>query len=521
GEPKVMDLKFMLSRYLDFRRQVVRRRTEFELKKAQDRAHILEGLARAIDIVDEIIAVIRACNGGQAEAKASIIAKFGFDDLQATAICAFRLGQLAGLEILKIESELDSLHSRISDYLDILSNDAHLTVIIKQELEEVREKYSDARRTEIVSVSGEVDIEDLIPEEDCIITLTHFGYIKRQPVDVYASQRRGGRGIQGMSRRDEDFVEELFITNSHDFLLFMTTRGRVYVKKSYEITEGSRASRGTNIINLLPLMPEEKISAVIRVGDFDEADYIVMVTRKGIIKRTALKLFSNIRKSGIIGITLDEDDELAWARLTDGNCDLIVATKLGMAIRFSESDARPLGRTARGVKAISLKKDDEVVGMSTLRDGAKLLTVTEDGKGRLTDAEDYRAQYRGGMGIRNYNCSRGTTVAGVKAVDVTDDAILISHSGIIIRMHVEDITTQSRYGGGVRVMRVGADDRVVTVARADQSEDEEVEIPESITDADVAEEARAARELLEEEAAEPNGEPVDFDDAESDEEPEE
>ncbi|MEG1758149.1 MAG: DNA gyrase subunit A, partial [Oscillospiraceae bacterium] len=298
GEPKVMDLKTILVHFINFRRDIVRRRTVYDLRKAQERAHILEGLKRAIDIVDEIIATIRACKGGQAEAKAAIMEKFEFDDLQAAAICAFRLGQLAGLEILKIQSELDSLHERIADYEDILANDHHLMRIIKEELNEVRDKYGDERRTEIAAVSGEVDIEDLIPEEDCVITLTHFGYVKRQPVDVYKSQKRGGRGISGMTRRDEDFVEELFITSTHDYLLFMTSMGRVYRLKGYEIPEGSRASRGVNIVNLLPLLPEEKISSVIRVNDFDEADYIVMVTRKGIVKRSALKLYNNIRKTG-------------------------------------------------------------------------------------------------------------------------------------------------------------------------------------------------------------------------------
>ncbi|MEG1945074.1 MAG: DNA gyrase subunit A [Oscillospiraceae bacterium] len=501
GEPKVMDLKTILVHFINFRRDIVRRRTVYDLRKAQERAHILEGLKRAIDIVDEIIATIRACKGGQAEAKAAIMEKFEFDDLQAAAICAFRLGQLAGLEILKIQSELDSLHERIADYEDILANDHHLMRIIKEELNEVRDKYGDERRTEIAAVSGEVDIEDLIPEEDCVITLTHFGYVKRQPVDVYKSQKRGGRGISGMTRRDEDFVEELFITSTHDYLLFMTSMGRVYRLKGYEIPEGSRASRGVNIVNLLPLLPEEKISSVIRVNDFDEADYIVMVTRKGIVKRSALKLYNNIRKTGVYGITLDDGDELAWARLTDGSCDMIVATRNGMSIRFPERNARPMGRTARGVKAITLKNGDEVVGMATCNDGAKLLTVTEDGKGRLSDIADYRAQIRGGQGIRNYNVKRGF-VAGVRAVDDVDDAIIISQSGIIIRVHIEDIATQSRYGGGVRVMRVGGDDRVVTLARAERSEDEETVKPEMPEDAELLDEDILEEELFEEEQAE-------------------
>ncbi len=503
GVPRVMDLKTMLEHFVNFRRDVIRRRTEFELKKAQDRAHILEGLKKAIDIVDEIIATIRACKGGQAEAKAALMEKFEFDEPQAAAICAFQLGRLAGLEILKIQNELDALHEKIADLSDILVNDAHLVSIIREELEEVREKYGDERRTEIAAVSGEVDIEDLIPEEECVITLTHFGYVKRQAVDVYKSQKRGGRGIQGMTHREEDFVEELFVTSTHDYLLFMTSMGRCYKLKGYEIPEGSRTARGTNIVNLLPLLPEEKISSVIRVHDFNEADYIVMVTRKGIVKRSELSLYSNIRKSGVYGITLDEGDELAWARLTDGDSELLVATRSGMAIRFKETDARAMGRTARGVKAISLREGDEVVGMCTLREGAKLLTVTEDGKGRLTDISDYRQQNRGGLGIRNYNCAaRGTLVAGVKSVDLTDDAIMISQSGIIIRMHVEDIAVQSRYGGGVRVMRLGEEDKVVTVARVERSDEEETVKPEApLPEDDLTDEQEIAR-LEAQEAAE-------------------
>ncbi len=472
GEPKVMDLKTVLQSYVDFQKEVIRRRTEFDLKKARERAHILEGLRRAVDIVDEIIATIRACRGGVPEAKAAIIEKFQFDEPQAAAIVAFRLGQLAGLEIKKIDNELGELHSKITEFEDILNNEHHLIAIVKRENDEVREKFADERRTEIAAVSGEVDIEDLIPQGNCVITLTHIGYVKRLPADTYRSQRRGGRGITGLTRRDEDFVEELFTCSTHDHLLFMTSRGRVYKLKAYEIPEGSRTSRGVNIINLLPLESGEKVSAVVKV-DFSASDYIVMVTRKGTVKRTDLKLFANIRKTGVFCIDLDEDDELAWARLTDGNSDLIVATARGMAIRFSEHDVRPMGRTARGVRAIMLGEDDAVVGMSTVRDDAKLLSVTEDGKGRLTDCSEYRTQYRGGRGVSNYQQKRERLVAGVKVVDEGDDVILISQSGIIIRMHAEDIATQSRYGGGVNVMRVDEGDKVVTVARAEREDEED------------------------------------------------
>ena len=468
GEPKIMNLKDMLQSYLDFQCEVVTRRTRFDLKRAEDRAHILEGLKRAVDIIDEIIAVIRGCKGGTAEAKTAIMERFDFDDTQATAIVQLQLGRLAGLEILRIENEISELTERIATLQDILENRDHLLEGIRGEFIEISERFGDERRTEIMAVSGEMDIEDLIPVEDCVITLTHFGYIKRQLADIYKSQRRGGRGITGLTRRDEDFVEELFICSTHDFLLFMTNKGRVYRLKGYEIPEGSRASRGMNIVNLLPLWPEEKVTAIIRVTNFDDAEHIVMVTRKGIIKRSNLSLYSSIRKTGVFGITLDEDDELAWVRLTDGGQDLIVATKKGMAIRFNEEDARPIGRTARGVKAIALKNDDTVVGMSTLRDGAKLLTVTEDGKGRLTNIEEYRNQKRGGMGVRNFGRASDTAVAGVKAIDPSDDVILISQTGVIIRFHAEDIATQSRYAGGVRVMRLNEGDRVVTVARAER-----------------------------------------------------
>ncbi len=482
GEPKVMNLKEMLVAYLDFQCEVIRKRTEFDLRKASDRAHVLEGLRRATDIIDEIIATIRACKGGSSEAKAAIIEKFDFDEMQAAAIVAFRLGQLAGLEILKIENELSELKKAIAHYNEILNNHEIMLETIRTELLAIRDKFADERRTEILSVSGEMDIEDLIPNQECVITLTHYGYVKRQLQDVYKSQKRGGRGITGLTRRDEDFVEELFLCETHDTLLFITTMGRVYRLKAYEIPEGSRTSRGTNIVNLLPISGEEKVSSVIKVSSFDDSKYIVMVTKNGIVKRSELSLYSNIRKTGVFGITLDEGDVLAWVRLTDGDNDLIVATENGMAIRFNENDARPLGRTARGVKAIELKDGDNVVGMSVVNEGGKLLTVTEDGKGRLTDLENYHVQHRGGKGVRNYDCKGGRIVAGVKAVNAeTDDAIIISQSGIIIRIHVEDIATQSRYGSGVRVMRVGEDDKVVTLARTERNDEEEtadVEKPE-------------------------------------------
>ena len=478
GVPKIMDLKTILEKYIEFQEEIVRRRTQFNLKKAKERAHIVEGLTRAVDIVDEIIYTIRHTDGGQTEAKLAIMEKFGFDDPQATAIVMYRLGQLAGLEIKKLESELAELNERIADLEDILVNEKHLTSIIKSELAEIRQRFGDERKTSIEAVSGDVDIEDLIPEEECIIARTHFGYIKRQSVAEFRAQGRGGRGVTGITRKDEDFVEDLYSCNSHDHLLFMTSFGRVYTIKSYTIPEGSRQSRGTNIVNILPLLPDEKVSSVLKIDDFnDESKYLVMVTKNGVVKRSSLSLFQKIRKTGIYGIELDEGDELAWARVTSGDDSLLIATKYGMAIRFRETDARAMGRTTRGVRAITLKEGDEVVGMAIASVGGKILTVTDQGKGRLTPVENYHLQKRGGLGSRNYDCSGGVTVAGVRAVDeYRDDAILISENGTVIRMHVDSIATQSRYGGGVRVMRVDEGDRVVTVACTlrDDLDDEEI-----------------------------------------------
>ena len=498
GVPKIMTLKEMLSKYLEFQDQIIRRRTVFDLKKAQERAHILEGLHRAVDIVDEIIATIRSCKGGKSEAKLAIMEKFGFDDPQATAIVNFQLGQLAGLEILKIENELGELHAKINEWNEILADDAKVLQVVETELLEMREKYGDDRRTEIAHISGELDIEDLIPEEECVFTLTHAGYIKRQPADTYQAQRRGGRGITALSRKDEDFVEELFMASTHDHILFVTDLGRIYRMKGYQVYEGSRTSRGTNIVNLLPLAEGEKVTTMLRVADdAQDEGFITMVTKGGVIKRTPLSQYRNIRKSGLIAINLNEGDSLAWTRITTGEDELIVATRNGMAIHISEQDARPMGRSATGVRAIRLKPGDSVVGVGLVREGATVLTVTEEGKGRRTNVEDYRIQNRGGLGIRNYG-DKGH-VAGIKVIDETDDIILISLAGIIIRMHVADINVQSRYGSGVRVMRLGEDDRVVTIARTEPS-DEETAKPEA-DEEEISAEEMAAMEAEEAENA--------------------
>ena len=482
GVPKLMSLKDMLQKYLEFQEEVVRRRTEHDLKKAKERAHVLEGLRRAVDLVDEIIATIRACKGGKAEAKSAIMEKFEFDDVQATAIVNFQLGQLAGLEILKIDNELGELQTKIGEWTDLLSDSAKVLAVVESELMVLRDKYGDERRTEIAHVSGEMDIEDLIPEEECVFTLTHAGYIKRQPADTYQAQRRGGRGITALSRKEEDFVEELFLASTHDYLLFVTDQGRIYRLKGYQVYEGSRTAKGTNIVNLLPLQDGEQVAGMLSVAKeqmeqhAEHEQYLVMVTKNGIIKRTPLSAYANIRKSGLIAINLNEGDALAWTHITSGENELLVATRNGMIIRFAETDARTMGRNATGVRAIRLSEGDSVVGCAILREGATVLTVTEEGKGRRTKENEYRIQRRGGKGIRNYGTSGH--VAGIKVMDETDDMILISLEGIIIRMHVEDINTQSRYGSGVRVMRLSENDRVVTVARTERDDSEETAKPE-------------------------------------------
>lgn len=480
GVPKVMDLKTMLVKYLEFQEEVIRRRSEFDLKKARDRAHVLEGLHRAVDIVDDIIRTIRATKGGQQEAKLAIMEEFGFDDPQASAIVAFRLGQLAGLEILRIETELKELNEKIADLEDILSNKEHLTRIIKEELEEIKNRFGDERRTEIRAISGEVDIEDLIPNERCIITRTHFGYVKRQTVEEYRTQKRGGKGVSGLSRKEDDFVEDMLSCTSHDYLLFMTNLGRVYCIKSYEIQESSRQSRGTNVVNILPITADEKVSAVLKVTDFEEGKFLTMVTKRGLIKRTELKYYSKIRKSGVIGIELNEGDELAWAGLTSGNDDLLLSTKNGFANRFSETDARPMGRGTRGHKAVTLRDGDEVVGVAIVSEDRKILTVTSNGRGRLSTPDNYLTKKRGGKGAKNFECEEGVWVAGVLSVDENrDDVIMISENGTVVRMNVSEISTQSRTARGVIVMRLSEGDRVVTVARTLREDAEEEVVEEA------------------------------------------
>ena len=468
GVPRILTLKEMLQEYLKHQFSVITRRTMFDLKKARDREHILEGLKIVCDNTDEVIHIIRHSRD-RADSKQNLMERFGITDAQAAAIVAMQLGQLSGMERIKIEEELASILAKVAELEAILADDRKIYEIIKREMQVIRDKFADDRRTEIMAVSGEVDVEDLIPQEDCAITLTHFGYIKRQSLDAYRTQRRGGRGVSGMTRREEDFAEELFICSTHDYVLFFTSKGKMYRIKGYEIPESSRTGKGMNVVNLLPIEKDEKITAMIRVAHVDpeNSGYLVMVTRQGTIKRTPLSAYRNIRKGGIIAITLEEGDELAWVRHTSGADQLIIATARGMAIRFDENDVRPMGRSAMGVRAVRLQEEDYVVGMARVRPGAYLLTISEKGAGRLTPLEDYRIQQRGGKGIRNYDTQgKDTLVAAIRVVDYDDDVILISDDGVIIRIPVEQIAIQSRYGGGVRAMRIAEGARVVSLARA-------------------------------------------------------
>ena len=472
GEPKTLTLKQMPQHYIDFQCEVIERRTRFNLNKAKEREHILEGLKIALDYIDEVIKIIRASKSIP-ESRQALMERFGLDEVQANAIVEMRLGQLTGLEKDKILEELKALCERIAELEAILADRNKVLAILKEELDEIGKKYGDDRRTEIAAISGEMDIEDLIPVEPCVITMTHYGYIKRMNPSEYRAQRRGGRGVSGMTRRDEDFAEEIFTCSTHDYIAFFTNRGRIYRLKGYEIAEGSRQSRGVNIINLLPLESEEKVTAMIKLENFDaEGAYLNMITKNGVIKRTKLNEYRNIRKAGLIAINLDEGDELGWVILTNGESDLLVATRHGMAIRINEEQARPLSRSARGVKVITLRDGDEVVGATEMLPDHSILTVTEKGKGRRTANEDYRCQNRGGFGSTNYRVSEEKgLVAGVKAVCDTDDVILISDDGIIIRTQVDSINLQSRYGSGVNVMRVNEGAKLVTFARTPAEEE--------------------------------------------------
>ena len=473
GEPKIMSLKEVLTHYLNFQESVVTRRVKFDLKKARERAHILEGLKIALNNIDEVIAILKKSES-VAAGKLTLIERFNLTEIQAQAIVSMRLAQLTGLEREKIEEELKSLLDKISEYLEILSDRNKILDIIKQEINIIKNKFSDERRTQIEMVSGEVDIEELIEKEECVITLTHFGYVKRQPVDTYKIQKRGGKGVSGMTTREEDFAKTLFICSTHDYIMFFTNKGRAFRLKGYEIPASSRTSKGTNIVNLLQLEKDEKISAMIKIDEFSEQKYLVMITAKGLVKKTILSLYKNIRKIGVRAIKLDDGDNLALVKLTDGSSDLIVATRNGKALRFSESRVRPMGRNCRGVKAISVLGEDRVIGMVAIKqdinqDDNLLLTITEKGKGRKTSTSQYPCHSRGGKGVFNYKINKNDDcVAAIDIVSDDKDIIIISDKGVIIRIDASEISKLSRTATGVKVMRLGQDDKIISMAIVDK-----------------------------------------------------
>ncbi len=480
GEPKVLTLKQMLTEYLDFQVEVIRRRTQFDLDKAKARAHILEGMVIAADNIDEVIKICRTSEN-IGEIKSRLMERFALSDVQAEAIAQMRMYQLSNMERKKIEDELAELHAKIKELTEILGDNEKVLAIISDELEEIKKKYGDERRTDIENISGEVDVEDLIPVEDCVVTLTDIGYIKRQPVSEYKIQKRGGKGVSAIKQRDEDFVQEMFIASSHDDVLFISNKGIMYKLRCFEIAEGSKQSRGVNVINMLPLAEDEKIAAMIKTSDYDEGKFIIMVTKNGKIKRTPLSSYKNVRKNGLRAVGLDEGDEIAGVRLTDGNAQVIVATRNGFAIRIEETQMRPMSRTAHGVKAIKLREGDYVVSMARVREGASVLTVTDKGLGRRVKLEDYRIQHRGGYGMLNYKTSEEKGyVCGIKIVDEDDDIIMIATDGVIIRIRACDIRIMGRYATGVKLMRVSGEDRVVSFTRAehdDSAETEKIEQP--------------------------------------------
>lgn len=527
GEPKQLTLLEILDNYIAFQKQIITRRTAFDLKKARERAHILQGFLLAIDNIDEVISILRSSKSVQ-EGKERLMERFKEDDLakllqramgenykdvhfeheiglseeQADAIVQMRLGQLTGLERDKVISELAEIMEKINDFLDILSSDERVKEIIKEEITAIKEKYGDERRTAIEPVSGEVDIEDLIPEEECVLTYTNIGYIKRQPVDVYNLQKRGGKGVSGMKQREEDFVENMFISSTHDNILFITNYGNMYKLKCYEVPEGSKQSRGTNIVNLLQLDEGERIAAMMKTSDFAENKYFICVTKYGKIKRTPLYDFRNVRKNGLRAITLAEGDEIAAAHLTEGDSSIIVATHLGMAIHFSEDKIRSMGRLAAGVRAIKLREDDYIVGAAKVySDDMRILTVTDKGYGRLSALSDYRMQNRGGNGLKNYKIrdDRGY-VCGIRSIQADDDVILISTDGVIIRIRANDLRVMRRTGLGVRVMKLSDEDRVVTFTRTEHDETADIEEVEQASDEEIAAaEAEAEAEVIEDE----------------------
>ena len=475
GIPKTMTLREMLDCYIDHQRNITVRRLNFEKKKLQERAHILEGLKIACDHIDEVIKIIRS-SANIPESKTRLMERFDLDDLQATAIVQMQLGKLSGLEIEKLEGELNQIHNRIEEITVILADDTKVMAIVKEEQMAIRAKYGDERRTAIDPIAGELDVEDLIPEENCVFTMTHNGYIKRVTADTYRAQKRGGRGVTGMTTREEDYVEKLIVGGTHDYIFFFTTRGRVFRIKGYEIPEGSRQSKGMNIVNLLQLDAEEKVSAIIRGTEHDGNGFLTMCTRRGIIKRTAISEYSNVRKGGLRAIALDEGDDLVSVQLTHGNDTLFIGTREGMSIRFDENDARPMGRVTMGVRGIRLQGDDVVVGMELAGEGKTLLTVTEKGYGKRSNPDEYKIQARGGKGIHNYKLSDKTgKVVGIRTVSEEEDLMLISSDGIIIRMAAKDVSLIGRATQGVRLMKLADSVKIVNLATTEKEEESSTE----------------------------------------------
>jgi DNA gyrase subunit A len=456
GEPKVLNIKEMLHYYLEHQKEIVTRRTQYDLTKAEDRAHIVEGLKIALDNIDQIIKIIRAASDDQS-AKSALMENFALSEKQAQAILDMRLRRLTGLERDKLDEEYEELIKLINKYRELLASERLILNVIKEELIEIKDKYGDLRRTQIKLSEDEINIEDMIEEEDVVITLTHFGYIKRMPEGTYRPQKRGGRGVIALSKKDEDFVEDLYITSTHSTILFFTNKGKVYSLKAYEIPEGSRTSRGTAIVNLLQLNADEKISAIIPLYKQDPDSNLVMVTREGIIKKTELNQFVNIRKNGLIAISLHEGDELISVRLTDGNQDLIIVTHGGMAIRFHETDVRNMGRTAMGVKAMTLNEGDAIVSMEIVEDDKHLLVISEKGFGKRTKLSEYKAQNRGGKGLITYSIKEKTgEIVSAKVVSEQDEVMMITMNGTIIRLAIKDITIMGRNTQGVTLMRTVA-----------------------------------------------------------------
>ena len=506
GIPKVLTLKECLEQYIDFQVEVIRRRTQFDLKKAKEREHILQGLVTALDNIDEVIEIMKSSKNVP-QAKERLCERFGLTEIQADHIAQMTLGRLTGLERQKIIDELAEIKLKVADLEDILANHQRVLDIIIQEVEQIQDKFGDERRTRIENVSGEVDIEDLIPEEESFVTYTKDGYIKRTPISEYHAQKRGGKGVTGMKQREDDYVEEMYTCSTHDFMLFISNKGIMYKLKCYELPEGSKASRGTNIVNVLPLENDEKIAAMIKTDSFDEGKYIVMVTKNGKIKRTPLSSYKNVRKNGLRAIGLDEGDEIEGVRMTSGKNQLIVATHNGYAIRINETDIRQMSRTAHGVRAIKLRDGDYVVSMARVRDGAAVLTVAENGLGRRVALENYRIQRRGGYGMMNY---KNGGVCGIKVVDDEDDIIMISTDGVVIRIRACDISIMGRYSKGVRLMKVSEEGKVVAFTRTEHEEDAEISEVEQASAEDIAQAAEEeANEVLTEDEAPDDEDAVD------------